>query len=198
MSLSLAGMYTPRHSVLSGQWQCAFTVLKEAKVSVNKAIAYITEVGPKVPVYCFIKLSPIVRGQTVMLLGTATPFLSAKARRGRQRRAGRPRSLHGLHGFLFLLFLKKFSPRDSGHEPCCASRDWSPSGYCLLFLLFSFFLVVWVSPCSFHPVPCRRCWLVAYSSARRFSCFVHFLFHHFVSPEADEKLLLTCSSTWTA
>lgn len=54
-----------------------------------------------------------------------------------------------------------------------------------------FFSVVWFSPCSFHPVSCRRCWLVAYPSANRFSCFMHFLFHHFVSPEADGKLLLT-------
>ena len=129
MSLSLAGMYTPRHSVLSGQWQCAFTVLKEAKVSVNKAIAYITEVGPKVPVYCFIKLSPIVRGQTVMLLGTATPFLSAKARRGRQRRAGRPRSLHG---FLFLLFLK--------NNNFLSKRQWSRTLLCVTGLI-SFWII---------------------------------------------------------
>jgi hypothetical protein len=163
------------------------TALTGLKVPVCKAIAYIAEIRPQVLGYFFIKLSPIVRARQFC------SFPSTKARRGRQRRAGPP-------SFSFAPLKFRSSPKreTSGHEPGCTSRDRSPPGYCLLFLFSTFFSVVWVSPCSFDPVPCRRCWLIAYPSGNRFSCFIHVLFHHFVSPKADGKLLLTCSSTWTA
>ena len=132
-----------------------------------------------------------MRGQAVLLLlGTATPFPSAKARRGRQRCAGRSRSLHGFF-CSFFDFITFQSERQLVTNPAVRHGTDFLLDIVSLFFFFSFFSVVWFSPCSFHPVSCRRCRLVAYPSANRFSCFMHFLFHHFVSPEADGKLLLT-------
>ena len=48
----------------------------------------------------------------------------------------------------------------SGHEPCCASPDCSPSS--LYFHLICFFSIVWVPPCPFHRVRCIRCKLTSY------------------------------------
>ena len=132
-----------------------------------------------------------MRDQAVLLLlGTATPFPSAKARRGRQRCAGRSRSLHGFF-CSFFDFITFQSERQLVTNPAVRHGTDFLLDIVSLFFFFSFFSVVWFSPCSFHPVSCRRCRLVAYPSANRFSCFMHFLFHHFVSPEADGKLLLT-------
>ena len=81
----------------------------------------------------------------------------AKARQGRQWCARRPRSL--LNAYLLLFWIQLFSRARlySGHEPCSASRDLSPSGVILIFyihifslaIIGSFFSVVWVPPtCS--------------------------------------------------
>ena len=55
---------------------------------------------------------------------TLLPFLAAKARGGRQRRAGRPRSL--LRVTHLLLWHSAPKRETSGHEPCCASRGLTP------------------------------------------------------------------------
>ena len=109
-----------------------------------------------------------LRGPDRIALSSHTGSISptAKASRGRQRRAGRLRSLHCVP-WIPCLFFSDYSPKPEtgGHEPCCTSGDWSPSGYLLLcFIVCSF---VWVRLGSTYTirVPCYRCWLAAFPAA---------------------------------
>ena len=102
----------------------------------------------------------------------------AKARQGRQWCARRTRSL--LNAYLLLFWIQLFSRARlySGHEPCSASRDLSPSGVILIFYIHWYSLAIigsffrWfgfhppVAASSFHWVPCIRCWLAPYPEAQ--------------------------------
>ena len=106
-----------------------------------------------------------LRGPDRIALSSHTGSISptAKASRGRQRRAGRLRSLHCVPSF-FPTILQ--SQRQVVTNP--AVRQ----GTDLLLVTFSFVLLfaplfgcVWGPPTQFHRVPCYRCWLAAFPAA---------------------------------
>ena len=82
----------------------------------------------------------------------------AKARRGRQRRAGRPRSTEFLLLNTYFLFfsIQLSKVRLVVTNPAVRHGLFSFRLYSLFFNFRSVFSVVWVSPCLFHWVPCIR------------------------------------------
>ena len=92
----------------------------------------------------------------------------AKARRGRQRRAGRPRSTEFLLLNTYFLFfsIQLSKVRLVVTNPAVRHGLFSFRLYSLFFNFRSVFSVVWVSPCLFHWVPCIRCKLAAYPEAQ--------------------------------
>ena len=115
----------------------------------------------------------------------------AKARRGRQRRAGRPRSTEFLPLLNAYLLLSK--------ARLVVTNPAVRHGTVLLQVgLLSLFhaLYFFASPCLFHWAWCIvRCKLAAFAEAQCLRLKHDFALCFHLSPSADGMLLQTCSST---
>ena len=144
--------------------------------------------------------SEFLRGPDRIALSSHTGSISptAKASRGRRWRAGRLRSLHCVP----CLFFSDYSPKPEtgGREPCCTSRDRSPSGYLLLcFIVCSFVCVRLGSTYTILSGPVLSMLASRFSRSLQFRpcsfrCLLFMAFFHL----ADRKLLQTCSWSRTS